>query len=163
MFTATPTQNLTTARNAVNNATYTANRFNATPSISDTTFFAQSALLTEAQRLALSTQEHLNFYDKATTTPLVDKFSSKDNLSSIIDPTKIGDNDFFTKSLDFNLSVKTLREHIESHVMGLVFTILNVEERRNMVTGHRRVVKQDDRTVNLLEDFSTVDLNTVML
>jgi hypothetical protein len=44
-----------------------------------------------------------------------------------------------------------------------VFTILNVEERINTVTGHRRVVLRDDHTVNLLEDYATADLNTVML
>jgi hypothetical protein len=128
MYTATPTRNLTSARNAVNNATYTSTHFNAAPSITNTTFLAQSALLTEAQRLALSTKKQLSFYDKATTTPLVDKFSSKDDLSSIVNPTKIVGNDFFTKSLDFNLLVKTLGDHFEWHVLSSVFTILNVEE-----------------------------------
>jgi hypothetical protein len=163
MFTVTPTRNLTTAHHAVNNTTYTSTRFNVAPSISNTTFFTQSALLTEGEHMALSTKERINFYDKVTTTPLVEKFTSKDDLSSIIDPTKIVGNDFFTKSLDFNLTVKTLREHIERHVMGSVFKLLNVEERVNAITRHCRVVLQDNYTVNLLEDYATVDLNTVML
>jgi hypothetical protein len=107
-------------------------------------------------------KEHLHFYDKAMTTPLLDKFLSSNNLSSIIDPTKIVGNDFFAKTLDFNLLMKTLREHIKRRIMGSVFTILNVEEPRNTATRNHQVVKQDDLTVNLLEDYSTLDLNTVM-
>jgi hypothetical protein len=126
-------------------------------------FFAQSALLTEAQRLTLTTKDRLNFYDKATTCPLLDKLSCKDELSAITDPTKLNGGDFFTKSLDFNLSVKTLREHIERHVMDSAFTILNVEERLNNFTGNRRLVLRDNNTISLLVDYASIDLNTVLL
>jgi hypothetical protein len=43
--------------------------------------------------------------------------------------------------------------------MHSVFTILNIEERIVAITGANR----DSNTVNLLEHYTTLDLNTVLL
>jgi hypothetical protein len=162
MFTATPTHDLSTIRRAVDRSTCTSGRFNAVPSTSNA-FFAKSALLTEAQHLTLTPKDQSNFYDKATTSPLINKLSCKDDLSAITDTTKLIGSDFVMKSLNFNNAVKTLRDHIECHVMSLSFTILNVEERMNNFTGNRRLALHDSNMVNLLEDYATIDLNTVLM
>jgi hypothetical protein len=147
MFNATPTRDLSTLRRALNRSTYTTTRFN-TVAATTTTFLSQSALLDEAGRASLVGKDRLTFFDKATAS-LEPKFSRNNDLSTITDPMKLIGNDFFTKSLDFNHQVKALQHHIERHVMGSVFTILNVEERMNNFTGNRCIVLCNDNTISL--------------
>jgi hypothetical protein len=97
------------------------------------------------------------------TMPLVEKFSCKDDLSAITDPTKLVGNDFFTKSLDFNQAVKTLHDHLKRCVTSSAFTILIVQERMNNFTGTHQLALHDNSTVSLLKDYASIDLHIVMM
>jgi hypothetical protein len=87
----------------------------------------------------------------------------KNELSNITDPTKFAGSKFFSKSLDFTLQVQSLKLHIERHLMQSVFTILNIEERRVAITGQRRLNLRDNNAISLLDDYSSLDLNSVLL
>jgi hypothetical protein len=110
----------------------------------------------------LTPKDRIVFHSKAVEG-LLPAFSMKEDLSSVTDPSKHGGTDFFSKSLDFSLQVQNLMHHIESHVMQMVFTILNVEQRILPITGMSRLDLRDNNTVNLLKHYSSLDLNTVSL
>jgi hypothetical protein len=113
-------------------------------------------------RTLLTTKDRLAFHSKAVEG-IEPKFTLKDDLLSITDPRKLFGSDFFSKSLDFMLQVKHLEEHIKRHAMGPVFITLNVEERAAATSGTYQLFLRDDNTVDLLEHYSMLDLNTVLL
>lgn len=163
MTTPSPSKNLTNLKNAVDLAEANANRFR-TEAKSPNAFFAAAGLITEEQRKDLTSKERLAFYAKAIEG-IEPKFTLKQDLSAITDPTKFVGSDFFAKSLDFNLQVKTLKQHIDRHLMTSVFFILNVEEKHTTLFQNdvRSIVKRDDKGINLLDDYTSVDLNSVLL
>jgi hypothetical protein len=163
MTTPTPTRNLSTLSRAVNSAAFTTGRFRTTGTVANVnTFFANGAVIDEAGQVGLAPKDRIIFHSKAVEG-LVPVFSMKEDLSSITDPSKHSGSDFFEKSLDLSLMVRNLMSHINRHVMNSVFNILNVEEIIVLITGNTQSVLRDDSTINLLEHYFSLDLNTVMI
>jgi hypothetical protein len=163
MTTPTPTRNLSTFSRAVNSAAFTTGRFRTTVTTANVnTFFANGAVIDEAGQAGLAPNDWIVFHSKAVEG-LVPAFSMKEDLSSITDPNKHAGSDFFEMSLDFSLMVRNLTSHIHRHVMHLVLNILNVEEHIVPITGSTRSFLRDDSTINLLENYLSLDLNTVMI
>jgi hypothetical protein len=161
MFNSTPTKDLSTIRKAVDRTTYNAGHFHTVPA-NATDFLAKAALLDETARNALTPKERISFHAKAIEG-IQPPFAMINDLSTITDPSKFSGSDFFSKSLDFTLQFHTLKQQVGCRLMQSVFYDFNVEERRVALTGGRCLHKRYNNMVSLLEYYSSIDLNTVLL